>query len=142
MTDPTTVKHVEVEYRDNDRVHIIHINGSRREHVDAYVEAIHSEIISREDTLLLSIHNYTSLGGMISPYFLGRIKELSQPEFQRKDLVGRVALVHPAEMFRILFNPIVNIFIRNNNTLSIQFFNELEDAVSWVSEYEQVKDPE
>lgn len=135
MTNLTTQQYVEVEYRDNKRIHIIHINGSRREHVDGYIEAIHSEIVSKEDNLLLSVHNYTSLGGMISPYFLGRIKELAQPEFQRDDFVGRVALVHPADMFRVLFNPIVSIFTRRSTTLTIQFFNDLEEAVAWVDAY-------
>ncbi len=104
--------------------------------VDAYVEAIKSEITNREDSLLLSIHNYAKLGGLISPYFLGRLKEFSDPENSRDDFHGRVALVNSSTAFQLLFDSILRIFSRNSDVVTIRFFTDVESAVKWVSEYE------
>jgi|GEM_PF-1862369 len=136
MNNPVVATNVEIEYRMDGLLHIIHVNKMKRDAVDAYIDAINSEIMEREDSLLLSVHNYTHLGGMISPYFMGRLKEFNAPEKQRDDMYGRVALVNPAKAFQILFNPLLKLFSRNNTKLPIRFFDDLEDAVQWVMEYD------
>lgn len=132
--DPT--QFVTVEYRDNNRIQIININDMTRKAVDAYVEIIKTEIINREEALVLSVHNYYKVGGIISPYFLGRMKEFGGDD-RRTDTYGRVAVVTSADIFRLLLNPVVKIFSLSNKKLAIQFFTTVDEAVAWVSEYEE-----
>jgi len=136
MHDDISQDHVSVEYRDNNRIQVVHINSMRREAVDMYIEIIQTEIVSRELPLLLTVHNYTNVGGMVSPYYMKRIKEFSGDKI-RRDSHGRVAVVISNELFPILINPIIKTFTRNIRKLTIQFFTDINQAIKWVSEYEE-----
>lgn len=142
MTKSSVEKLVEVEYHDTYDVQIIHINSMTRAAVDTYVEVIKRDMVEREDSIFLSVQDYSKAGGMVSPYFLGRMKEFSAPEYDRIDAVGRVAVVNSMDIFRLLLNPLMRVISRGSHNLELKFFSDLEDAVSWVSEYEEVKDPE
>lgn len=137
MNDTNQKSKVNVDYRNGKQIHIIHMNGSRREDVDAYIDAVITEVIQNPEKVLLSVQNYSKIGGMLSPYFLGRVKEFTKPDTPLHDRVGRVALVQSTDMFRILFNPVVSMFKRAvNDKLEIKFFNNLDDAIAWVEAYE------
>lgn len=126
------------EYREvnQKQIHIIHVDDFSRQGVDEYIEIVKAEILAKDDTLLLSIHNYAKLGGIITPYFLGRAKQLAA-ENERADMVGRVGMVTTMDIFRILMNPLMKIFARENNKVTIKFFTSLDEAVQWVSEYDR-----
>jgi hypothetical protein len=136
MNKDITQDAVSVEYRDNNRIQIVYINGMKREAVDAYMEVIQTEIVEKESSLLLSVHDYSNVGGIITPYFIGRLKEFSGDNM-RTDTYGRVAVVTSADLFRMMFNPIVKMFSRGNRKLPIQIFQTVDEAVQWVSEYEE-----
>jgi len=125
------------EYREVNRnqIHIINIDDLTRQGVDEYIKIVEDEILAKEDTLLLSIHNYAKLGGMITPYFLGSAKKLADKN-TRTDMYGRVGMVTTMDIFRILINPLMKIFARENNKVEIKFFTSLDEAIQWVSEYE------
>ena len=99
---------VSIEYRDNNRIQVIHINSMTREAVNLYINLIQTEIVSRESPLLLSVHNYQNVGGMVSHYYMERIKEFSGDKI-RKDSHGRVGVVpsgtNTEEFHRILGVP-------------------------------------
>lgn len=126
------------EYREvnQKQIHIIHVDDFSRQGVDEYIEIVKAEILAKDDTLLLSIHNYAKLGGIITPYFLGRAKQLAA-ENERADMVGRVGMVTTMDIFRILMNPLMKIFARENNKVTIKFFTSIDEAVQWVSEYDR-----
>jgi hypothetical protein len=136
MSNNVSTHLVTVEYRDNNRIQIIHVNNMTRQTVDAYIEIIRTEIVNREASFLLSVHDYSNINNIVSPYFLGRLKELASDNL-RPDLFGRAAIVTSIDLFRLLFNPVVKIFSRNNNGITIQFFNSVDEAIEWVSEYEE-----
>jgi len=136
MSDQPSNQLVEIEYRKNKQMHIIHVNSMIRAAVDEYVEIINKEILQRETDLLLSVHDYSKLGGAISPYFLGRMREFSNVN-RRNKTIGRVALVTNMDMFRLLFNPIVKMLSKFSDDLAIRFFSDLDEAVQWVAEYEE-----
>lgn len=127
---------VTVEYRDNARIQIININDMTRKAVDAFIEVIKTEMINREESLVLSVHNYDKVGSIVSPYFLGQMKEIGGDD-RRTELYGRVAVVTSVDIFRLLLNPVVKIFTLSNKKLAIQFFATVDEAVEWVSEYEE-----
>ena len=126
---------VVVEYRDNKRIQIIHVNDITRQGVDAYINVIQTELVDREETTLRTVQKFTKLGTAISPYFLARLKEFSGDNL-RKDTHGRVAIVTSMDIFRLMINPVAKIFLRENNKLAIQFFKTVDEAVEWVSDYE------
>lgn len=127
---------VSIEYRDNNRIQVIHINSMTREAVNLYINLIQTEIVSRESPLLLSVHNYQNVGGMVSHYYMERIKEFSGDKI-RKDSHGRVGVVISNDLFRIMINPIIRIYARHIMKLAIQFFTSVDQAVEWVAEYEE-----
>lgn len=138
MADSDTQNQIATsEYREvnGKQIHIIHVADFSRQGVDEYIQIVKDEILAMEGNLLLSIHNYAKLGGIITPYFLGRAKQLAA-ENQRTDMVGRVGMVTTMDIFRILMNPLMKIFARENNKVTIKFFTSLDEAIQWVSEYE------
>jgi hypothetical protein len=126
---------VTIEYRNNNRVQIVHLNSMTRQAVDEYVEVIRAEVVERKTALIRSVQNFTSPISIISPYFLGRLKEFSGQT--RTDSHGRVAVVTPVDLFRFMLNPLVKLFSQGSDKLTIQFFKSLDEAVNWVSEYEE-----
>ena len=129
---------IEVEYRDNNRIQVIRINSMTRDAVDAYVEVLKAQTVEEgEAPLALSVHDYSNVGGTVSPYFLGRIKNEFSGDNLRADGHGRVAVVTAVNLFRLMLNPLVKMFSRGNNKLAIQFFSSVDEAVEWVSAYEE-----
>lgn len=136
MSKQTLEKMVEVEFYDNGRIHIIHVNGMTRAAVDGYVDAVNRLMVESDDTLLLSVQNFAKLGGLISPYFLGRMKQIATETSSGRDVHGRVALVNSSDAFRLIFDPLLKLFSRTNQELDIRFFNKIDDAMQWVSDYQ------
>ena len=127
---------VSVEYRDNERIQILKINSITREAVDAFAELIQTEIIDKELSSLQIIYDVRNVGGMVTPYFVKQVQGFGS----HKVIVngqGRIAAVISTELFRVMINPLVRFVMRNNLKLTIQFFSDFDQAIKWVSEYEE-----
>lgn len=132
----TNDKLVEIEYVDNNRIQVLHLNGVSRDAIDEYMRLIQSEMLDMEGSLLLSVHDYSQIGGTITPYFIGRIREVAANN-TRTDMYGRVAMVTSMDIFRLLMNPLMKVFSRENHKVAIKFFSTVDEAVSWVSTYQE-----
>jgi len=117
---------VDVEHRDNNRIQIMRLRDVTRKAVDDYIEIVNREIIRKEDSLLLSVQDFTQLGRSITPYFIGKITELSK-EGARPDLYGRIAIVTKLDVFRFVFNPVAKIITRVNNKVEVGFSPKLRE---------------
>ncbi len=127
---------ITIDYREDGRILVIQINGMTREAVDAFIETIQTEIVDVDSSLLLTVIDYTNTGGMVSPYFIGKMKNITGDQI-RRDMRGRAGVVTSVDLFRLVFNPVVKMFSRDNKNLTIQFFKTVDEAVEWVSEYEE-----
>lgn len=131
-----TTDYVEVEFWDNNRVQIMRLNDIKRQAVDDYIRIVEEEIIGIEGSLLLTVQDFTNLGSSITPYFIGRITNLSK-EGTRPDLEGRIAIVTKMDIFRFVFNPVAKAITRVNNKIELRFFSDVDKATDWVSAYQE-----
>lgn len=137
MPTPKDNSPIEVEYRDNNRIQIIHVHNMTRAAVDAYAELLQEEIIKSQDKPSLVVHNYASVRGFLSPYFIGRVREIaSNSELPIHKINGRIGLVTTMDMFNVLFNPILRGVSQNVTKVNVKFFRTVDEAVEWVSQYQ------
>ena len=126
---------VSVEYKDNNRIQIFKINSMTREAVDTFVETIQTEYIDKDGQVILAIHDFRNVGGVITPYFVNQVQEFSRNEVIINSR-GRAAVLISTDVFRVMINPLVKIFMLKSN-FAIKFFTNFDQAVNWVAEYEE-----
>ena len=131
-----TSDYVDVEYIDNNRVQIMRLYSVTRQAVDEYIAIVEDEIIGIEGSVLLTIQDFTQLGRSITPYFVGKITELSK-ERERPDLEGRIAIVTNMDIFRFVFNPVAKLITKVNDKIELRFFTDMTIAAEWVSAYQE-----